>query len=144
MLSDFVIQKYGDLLYKTYQDIYIFPPYLPRFVKRSPPWSRKDAFRWLFFPRIFVYDHCLQKKHWVLFAVCPQHHKIILLNSVAKCYPPTNELREIKSFLFTQKEQGFLVLPEDNFQFEIKQVPQQRNSIDCGIFVLEFIVRLTR
>ncbi len=144
MISDLVIQNYGELVCNIFDDVYVFPPYLPRFVKKRPPWKLEKVLRWLFFPRIFVYDKTFQKKHWVLFAVCPQTRLIIFLNSVEKCHPSASELQAIKTFLYLQKKEGFLTIPDGQFKFEVKKVTQQLNSIDCGIFVLEFILRLAR
>ncbi len=124
-------------------DIFVFTPYLPRFTKKNPPWSRGNQdFRCLFFPRIYVYDTNLNKKHWVLFTVFPKERQIVLYNSVRKCLPPETELRNIRRFLYEQRKKKFLPILEYLLCYVEENIPQQSNNYDCGLFVMEFMRRL--
>ena len=87
---------------------------------------------------IFNLDkHTKGGSHWVALYICVKHRKIIYWDSIGKKTPSY-----IKKFIAKVKKQGKTL----NLSFSVTEnkIPHQRNTTECGVYCLHFIIELLK
>ncbi|KAB2092192.1 hypothetical protein ES319_A02G012400v1 [Gossypium barbadense] len=143
-----LLKKRSDRFSKTYNDHYSFDPHIANFLITGSR-LKQEVFDWFKAKKLrgvhkMFLPVCLSA-HWVLFYVDTKKKKISWLDPRPSSRKSNNVEKEIILQWFTT-----FLLPEFGYNdakewpFIVRtDIPEQKNSVDCGVFVMKYADCLT-